>query len=233
MQALKSFVKRNAPVFFLGLIITLVFLVIILAQPKVENTVPAGFKKVEEKVFEGGKPKEPEEDVAKPSEYASQVAKPENKGKSYFYGEYDPNLRDAQGYPTAPPLGSTVIPANYSQEDKDVIRGMEMEKSAERSQPTRIAFTNNGFSPADTSGYTGREIIWTNNTAKEIKIVEAVPRHEALKTEAIIKPGESFSFKPLVDRMFTYMEVSSKKYGTVMVNDITAPLINVTDGQSL
>jgi hypothetical protein len=228
MQALKSFVKRNVPVFFLGLIITVVFLVIILAQPNSDNNVPAGFKKVEEGVFKEGEPTEPTKEETPPSLYAPQVPSPENKGKPYFYGEYDPNLRDKDGYPTSPPLGSTVIPRNYSQEDKDTIIVMEKEKLADRSNPTRISFTNNGFSPADTSGYTGREIIWTNNTTNEIKIVEAIPRNEALKNGAVIKPGESFSFRPLVNKMFTYLEVNSKKYGTVMVNDITVPLINET-----
>jgi hypothetical protein len=226
VKSLKNFMKRNAPVFFLGLIIALVFLVIILAQPNSDNNVPAGFKKVEEGVFKEGEPTEPTKEETPPSVYAPQVPSPENKGKPYFYGENDPNLRDKDGYPASPPLGSTVIPESYSQEDRDVLKGLEMEKIAERSKPTRISFTSDGFSPADTSGFTGREIIWTNNTANEIKIIEAVPRNEALKNGAIIKPGGSFSFKPLVDRMFTYMEVNSKKYGTVMVNDITVPLLD-------
>ena len=91
MQPVKDFVKRNAPVFILGLFITLIFVVIIVAQPKVENNVPAGFIKVEESVFEGGQPKEPQESELRPDEYATQIASPENKGKPYSTAKLIPH----------------------------------------------------------------------------------------------------------------------------------------------
>jgi len=223
MQAIKKFLKRNAPVFIFGLIIALVFLLIILTQPKDGSGTPSGFKRVEEEVFDR-EPKEPEP-TEKPVEYAPQIPSPENKGKPYFYGEYDPNLRDKEGYPAPPTLGSTDVPATYSEEDGGVLRAMEVEKMKERTTPTKISFTAKGFSPADAKGYTGLTITWTNNTDKEIKIVEAVPKHEALKGGVVIKPGESFSFRPLVNRLFTYVEDYSKTYGTVMVEDVTRPLL--------
>lgn len=227
MQSLKNFVKRNAPVFFLGLIILIIFVAIILSSPHANNDVPAGFKKVEEEVFKEGESAEPKPEE-KPTEYAPQIPSPDNKGKPYFYGESNPNLRDAEGYPVSPPVGSTPVPPNISKEDQDVMKGLEMERYQERLQPTKIVFTGTGFSPENASGYTGREIIWTNNTAQEIKIVETVPRHAALKNGITINSGGSFSFKPLRTGIFTYLESTSKKYGSVYVRDITTPLLGET-----
>ena len=101
-----------------------------------------------------------------------------------------------------------------------------MEKYQERMQPTEISFTSDGFSPENTRGYTGREIVWTNNTGGEIKIIETVHIHEALKGGIVIKSGETFSFKPLKNKIFTYLEVNSGKYGSVYVSDITTPLLD-------
>lgn len=224
MQSLINFVKRNAPVFFLGLIITLVFLAIILTQPNVNKDVPAGFKKVEEVVFNDREPINPTPEP-QPQEYAPQIPSPENKGKPYFRGEYNPNLRDSEGYPIPPPIGSTYIAPNLPEEERNIRRGLELERYRERMKPTSITFTTDGFSPENTKGFTGREVIWTNNTANEIKIIETTPVHEALKNGVVIKPGESFSFKPLTTKIFTYMEVNSKKYGSVSVADITTPLL--------
>lgn len=223
MQSFKNFVKRNAPVFVFGLVVALVFLLIILTQPKDDKITPAGFKKVEEEVFKR-EPAEPTP-VSKSIKYAPQVASPENKGKPYFYGEYNPTSRDKEGYPAPPPLGSTNIPPTYSQEDSDVLKAMEMEKMKERTTPVKISLTEKGPVPADAIGYTGLTIIWTNKTNRDVKIVETIPKHEALKGGVVIKPGESFSFRPFVDRLFTYVEEYSKTYGTVLVYDITRPLL--------
>lgn len=224
MQSLKSFIKRNAPVFFLGLIITLVFLVIILAQPKVGNNVPAGFKKVEEKVFENGKPKEPGESAVKPSEYASQTASPENIGKPYFYGEANPNLRDSEGYPTPPLPESVEIPNNLSTDEKIDLKSVAQESYNKRTSVVQIKFTNAGFEPKDTSAYTGQKIEWINNTSKQIVIKQTSPIHQALKNGLLIEPGKSAIFRPLVNGLFSYLEEGSGKYGTIYINDITTPL---------
>jgi len=227
MQSLKDFAKRNAPVFLSGFIILVVFVAIILSSPKPNNSVPAGFKKVEETVFNDRTPAEPAPEQ-KPTEYAPQIPSPDNKGRPYFYGESNPNLRDVEGYPVPPSIGSTPIPPNTSKEDQDVMRAMEAEVYQERIQPTRISFTEAGFSPENAIGYTGTEIIWTNNTTRGIKIVETVPVNEALKNGISIKPGGSFSFKPLKVSLFTYLETASNKYASVNVSDITTPLLGNT-----
>jgi len=227
MQSLKNFVKRNAPVFFLGLIVLLVFVAIILSSPGANNSVPAGFKKVEESVFDNREPTEPTPEE-KPTEYASQTPSPESKGKPYFYGEYNPSLRDKDGYPTPPLPGAAPLPASISKEALINMKNMATEVYQGRLQPTSIVFTENGFSPTDTSGYTGTPIIWTNKTAKEIKIVETVPTHEALKNGVVIKAGATFSFRPLKTGTFTYLESTSGKYGSVNVLDVTTPLIDET-----
>lgn len=231
MQSLKDFIKRNAPVFFLGLIITLVFIAIILSQPTSENNVPAGFKKVEEKVFESGKPKEPETAETQPTEYAPQIPSPENKGKPYFYGEYDPNLRDDAGYPIPPKVGTTSAPPNANEETLSEIQFIEQENYKLRTQTVQIDFTDSGFKPADAMGFTGGKIIWTNKTTKDIRILQTLPIHEALKGGINLKPGESFEFRPLKDKQFTYVEANSQKYGSLMISDVTQPLMRGLTGK--
>ncbi len=223
MQALKKFLKRNAPVFIFGLIIALVFLLVILTQPKDEDRTPSGFRRVEEEFFER-EPKEPEP-AEKPVEYAPQIASPENKGKPYFYGEYDPNLRDDNGYPTPPKVGSTEIPPGSDQEDEAEIRYIERDNYANRIKTVYIDFTEDGFEPADTQGFTGQKIIWTNKTNNTITILQTLPIHEALKGGVSLKPNDSFEFRPLVDKQFTYVEKNSQKYGSLMIKDVTQPLM--------
>ena len=225
MQALKKFLKRNAPVFIFGLIIALVFLLIILTQPKDEGGTPSGFRRVEEEVFER-EPKEPEP-TEKPTEYAPQVASPENKGKPYFYGEYDPNLRDDNGYPIPPAIGTTPRDQLATEQEVYEITDIEYQERERRTQTVYITFTDKGFGPVDATGFTGEKIIWTNNTNKEIKIVQTLPIHDALKGGITIKPGESFEFRPLVNKQITYMDDYSKKYGTLMVVDSTMPLVEL------
>lgn len=223
MQSLKNFIKRNAPVFFLGLVITLVFLVIILAQPKSENNVPAGFKKVEEKVFESGRPTEPPK-VEEATQYASQIPSPENKGKPYFYGESNPNLRDAAGYPTPPLPESVEISNNLNTEQSVELRSVAQESYDKRVSVVQIKFSDAGFEPKDTNAYTGQKIEWINNTNKQIKIKQTSPIHQALKDGLVIESGKSVTFRPLVNGLFAYLEEGTGKYGTIYVNDVTTPL---------
>ncbi len=228
MQAFKTFLKRNAPVFVFGLIIILVFTLIILTQPRTITGVPAGFKRVEEEIF-NREPAEPTPEE-KPTVYAPQSPSPENIGKPYFYGEYDPNLRDEQGYPMPPKTGTTPIPPNSTLEDKMEIDMIERDNYAGRTKTVYIDFTEAGFKPADTMGFTGQKIIWTNKSAGTIQIKQTVPIHESLKNGVTLKPGESFEFRPLVTKEFTYVEVSSGKYGSLFIGDVTQPLISGLTG---
>jgi len=222
VQALKKFLKRNAPVFIFGLIIALVFLLIILTQPNDEGRTPSGFKRVEEEVFER-EPKEPKP-AEKPTEYAPQIPSPGNKGKPYFYGEYDPNLRDEEGYPI-PPSPETVTPTDTTYpelvaEDRFVAQ----ETYTKRTAPVKIKFTKEGFSPSDALGYTGQKIEWVNETDKQIVIKQVSNIHEALKDGLVIEPGKSASFRPLINGLFVYIEAETVKYGTITVQDATTPL---------
>lgn len=224
MQTLKKFLKRNAPVFIFGLIIALVFLLIILTQPKGEDRTPSDFKRVEEEVFER-EPKEPET-AEKPTEYAPQIPSPENKGKPYFYDEYDPNLRDEEGYPKPPEPGSTPIPPGSDETSVAMLKSLEYEVYQRRKRVVTIGFTDElGFQPADEVAFTGGRIIWKNNTNRDILIEQTLPIHDALKNGIKLGPGESFEFRPLIDRFFSYVEAESKKYGTISIVDVTRPLV--------
>lgn len=223
MKTIWNYIKRNAPVFLLGLVVVVMFLVIIIISQRQKTQNPGDFTRVEEELTPERESTQPAQES--PTQYAPQIADPKYIGLPYFYGEYDPFSRDKNGYPVSPNPGSTRLSSTASDEDVSVIRNMELEKYKERIKPTKIYFTESGFSPADTSGFTGQEIIWTNKSTKEIKIVETVPMHNALKDGVVIKPGESFSFRPLMNKMLSYVEENTKKYGTVMVADVTQPLL--------
>lgn len=224
MGPLKSFIKRNAPVFFLGLIITLIFLALIFAQPKTGNDVPAGFKKVEETVFEGGKPKEPEESTVKTGEYAPQVPSPENKGKPYFYGESNPNLRDTEGYPVPPTPDTVEVSGTLTTEDRLELKEVIQETYSRRISTVVVNYTVNGFEPSDIIAYTGQKVELVNTTNNQITINQTSSIHEALKNGLIIPAKKSATFRPLITGAFTYMETGSGKYGGITVLDATAPL---------
>ncbi len=222
MQSFKNFVKRNIPVFIFGLVVALVFLLIILTQPKDGGTTPAGFKKVEDEVFER-ESAEPTPET-KPVEYARQVVSPENKGKPYFYGEYDPSLRDAEGYPT-PPLPNTVtVSKSLSPESVAELKSVAQESYNKRVAVLKITYTKEGFNPKDVNAYTGQRIEWVNETPSQITILQTTAIHEALKKGLVVEPGSSAFFRPLISGLFSYLEKNSTKYGTITVQDVTTPL---------
>ncbi|MBU0650052.1 hypothetical protein KJ605_00070 [Patescibacteria group bacterium] len=226
MSWFRQFIKRNRPVFFLGLVVLLIFVAIILLNPDKNTNMPAGFKKVEETVFDDREPTTPPSTTG-PTEYAPQIPSPENKGKPYFYGEHNPNLRDEQGYPTPPQVGTTSFPSGLSEETLLHYRIIEEDNYANRTRTVYIDFTNEGFMPADSTAFTGQRIIWTNKTGNEIIIKQTVPIHEALKNGITLQPNESFEFRPLLDKKFTYVEKNSLKYGSIFVSDVTLPLMRL------
>ena len=229
MSSVKDFVRRNAPVFFLGAIIVLIFLIVIFASSKGRNITPAGFRKVEEEIFEDRESTQPAEE--KQGEYAPQIPNPGNVGKPYFYGEYNPNLRDEKGYPMAPAIGSTVIPDYADEQDKVETQALEYEEAQKRKQVVAIDFTTDGFKPQLAQAYTGGTIVWTNRTATEIKLVQTLPIHLALKGGTVLAPGESFEFRPLVNKQFVYLDDYTKKSGSISIIDVTKPLVDRMDTQ--
>jgi len=229
MQSLGNILKRNAPVFILGLIILVIFAVIILSSLKTSSNIPAGFKKVEEEIFDERESAEPKPTLSENAkeeivEIAPQIASPNNVGKPYFYGETNPTLRDSEGYPTPPSVKSTYLSDDVSQEEQNLATILEMEVYEERLKSIQITFTEDGFSPKVGRVYTGRSITWINKASRDIEITQTTPTQEALKNGVTIKPGESFTFRPLVADTLIYVETTSKEYGDIIVLDVTAPL---------
>src|SRR3989344_1736402 len=230
MKTIVGFIKRNAAVFLLGLIILVIFVAIILSGLKPAPSVPPGFKKVEETIFtERDTAQPPQEDpkTQPPAkvDYAPQTASPENKGKPYFYGEYNPNLRDTQGYPKPPEPGAYKKSTEQYPEIIESQRLAEEEEYARRLQTVTIDFTDTGFNPTDASAYTGQKVIFANKTNKDMLMVQATPIHEALSGEILIKPGQTFEFRPLINGRAAYVELNMQKYGTLYVQDVTLPLV--------
>lgn len=223
MSALKGFLKRNTPVFVLGLCILIIFGVIILSTPNSEKKFPAGFKKVEEQVFNEREPTEPAPDEQS-VEYAPQIPSVENKGKPYFYGEKNPSLRDAEGYPTPPSPDTIPIPKSMDPEEQANLRESVEYNYNIRTTPVIIKFSEKGFEPTEATAYTGQKIEWQNTTKEGIKIIQTIAIHEALKNGITISPGQSLVFRPLVTGVFKYLETGSGKYGAITVMDSTAPL---------
>ncbi len=216
--------------FLLGVIIAAVFLAIILSDQQRINGVPANFKKVSDEVFNKQEPTEPpKEKTTNRFEYAPQKADPENKGKPYFYGEYNPNLRDEQGYPTPPRPGSSVYSNSIYPEIIQDEKSAEQEEYERRLKDTVIEFDGTNFSPTDASGYTGQKVMWVNKSKGDIEIKEISTVHGALKDPISIKSGGSFEFRPLLNGRFTYIETQSKIYGTVYIADVTTPLLSTEE----
>lgn len=224
---LGKFVKRNAPVFILGFIILLVFLAIIVGSQKQKTGKPSGFIKVEESLIKDREPTEPETttDSNGTVTYAPQIASPENIGKPYFYGETNPTLRDEQGYPTPPKLGSTPISPNDYPDVINARKQAEQDAYAQRTKTITIDFTKDGFSPADSNAYTGQKVMWTNKSTGDIELRQVIPIHEALKNTIYLAPGQSFEFRALVNGRATIIEARSGKYSTIYVSDVTVPLL--------
>lgn len=227
MKVIKNFLKRNLIIFVFGAILALIFVLLILLRPEEEKRKPSYFKKVDESIFETNNYLEtPESEKNVEDEYAPQEATPENVGKPYFYGEYNPNLRDEDGYPKPPEVGSTPIGANATEEDIRLLREAEYEEYARRTRPITIRYTKDlGFQPADAATFTGSRVIFTNMSDEEIIIEQTLPIHKALMGGIRLKPGESFEFRPLINQFFSYVEKNSKNYGTIMIGDVTRPLI--------
>ena len=89
---------------------------------------------------------------------------------------------------------------------------MAAETFGKRTAIIKITYSVNGFEPRDTNAYTGQRIEWINGTDKEIPIKQTASTHAALKNGLSIKPRGSVTFRPLVNGLFTYLEVDSGKY---------------------
>jgi len=222
-----GFLKRNTPVFLLGLIILIVFLLIIVSDQQQIKSVPANFKKVSDEVFNQQEPTQPLKDkpIDKPY-FAPQEASPANKGTPYFYGESNPDLRDEQGYPMPPKPGSSTYSSSVYPEIIQDEKSAEQEEYERRLKDTVIEFNGTNFSPTDASGYTGQKIIWVNRSKNDVEIKQVSVTHKALKEPFLIKPGGSFEFRPLVNGRFVLIEIKSMTYGTVYIADVTTPLLS-------
>lgn len=227
MNLIINSLKRNFPIFVFGAVLALIFVLLMILQPKQQPNKPGYFTKVEESIFESDQNLE----TPKPApiyEYAPQEPSPDNVGKPYFYGEYNPNLRDENGYPKPPEVGSTPIPVGATDEEIRLIREAEYEEYTRRTRVIRINYTKDlGFQPPDIAAFTGSKIVFTNTSDEEIFIEQTLPIHKALMDGIRLKPGEFFEFRPLINQSFSYVERNSKNYGTIMIGDTTRPLVEI------
>lgn len=226
MNVIVAFLKRNLPVFILGAVIAIFFaFLIIVSQNKKTDFSPASFKRVEEDVFnerEATNPVEPEEEI-------SNNANTSNDAKPLFLGEYNPSLRDEEGFPTPPKPESIKYPKSIvgNEEDRLAVLSAEQEEYARRTKTIYIDYTEAaGFTPNSTSATTGQKIVWTNKSATTIKLEQTLPKFDEFKNGVEIEPNKTFEFRPTKDKLFTYIEATSRKFGAVTIGDATAPLIN-------
>lgn len=81
-----------------------------------------------------------------------------------------------------------------------------------------IRFTQNGFEPKNTTVYKWQIVRFVNETDKPITIKQTSPKYDEFENGVLIGAGNTFELEISKERLWTFMEVDSKKYGSIFAN---------------
>ena len=207
------------PVLVLGLITVIIFIAIIISSQAGTHKEPTLIKQTPEEI---NKTRGIDTKNIKQTTQSSQ-----SSGGSQTNSSAQANFIEVNGkkYP-APPKPGQVQKTFRSEEEKTDYLGAEMEEYERRTRIIQIDYTEAGFNPINPKVFTGQLIRWTNKTKNPIMLIQTLDRFDEFKGGVLIKPGESFEFRPTKKFYFAYIERDSKKYAGITIGDSTLPLIN-------
>jgi len=94
----------------------------------------------------------------------------------------------------------------------------EPEAEGQKLPVLEISYTEeDGFIPKETQALLGQKVRWTNNSDREIKIIQSIKKFDEFKDGLIIKPAESFELELYEGKLWTYKEEQSQTYGSIFI----------------
>lgn len=94
----------------------------------------------------------------------------------------------------------------------------EMYKELDRKYKTmRIEYNTNGFVPTNAKAILGQKVKWVNNTNWEMKIRQKAAFFKEFETPVVIPAGGEYTFRLTKEGMWSYEEVVSKSFGSIII----------------
>ncbi len=208
---MREFIKRNQPVFIVGAITIIVFLVIIgLSQSRDDNSLLPGLVKVGEQEFtpEETPIKEPEKPITEmtAAEIDKMVAK-----MDITEGKYDNNYSLLPGNPVDEAMEEKI-------KDLEAQAYMTPDEVKSEFGELNISYTDEGgYEPRKSPAYKFQNVTWTNNSDREIKLVQLNPLFTEFANGVILAPGESYTMELYKEGNFRFTEDESRAFGAVTI----------------
>ncbi|HXK52906.1 hypothetical protein H6802_01200 [Candidatus Nomurabacteria bacterium] len=210
MGILKDFIVRNKPIFAIGAITALVFLLII-AVGEEQNSSPSQLP-ILKKVTESISDKLDSTNGANPQD------------QNY---QQNTSTRESTTYVESKNEAKRLTDLALEQEAAEMER---LKKFEETSQMTPaqvdakygaliITYTQEGFTPKQTNGYINQLVIWNNDSNKPVIIRQITPSMEAFNEPVIIPVGGRFEMRLTNTGPWAYIEDATNLGGIIMVQN--------------
>lgn len=89
--------------------------------------------------------------------------------------------------------------------------------TAVKPENLEIKYTSSGFIPRDSKALLNQKVKWVNTTGNSIFLQQKTQKYAELEQPVEIKPGESFELTLTQPNFFTFEEVDTKSFGSIMV----------------
>lgn len=191
---MKPIIKRNIPVFIIGAVTLVIFIVIILiSQSRSSSLVPI----------------------------LTRVEKGEDQPtfRGTVTESVTPTIADKN-----PPPADEPTPSQLAEREDYIERTtLPQEKVDTKYGVLEITFTaEEGFSPKNTDAFLGQIVSFYNSTDKVIELTQKTPKFEDWKKERkYVSPGESLEFRLPKTHLWVYEEVDSGFAGSIYVRTAT------------
>jgi hypothetical protein len=186
---MKNFLKRNAPVFVIGFVMLVLFLIAIISSENksdpsnLPNLIRVRDEEEEEIFFEP------------PPEEVIIIEETESSKLGYKEEEDIITNEERRVHDERTTLNSEEVKARYG--------------------VLEINFTSEGFEPRNTNGYIGQIVRFNNNTGTSITIQQTTPKYDFWENPRTIPAGSSLEFEATEKGLWTYLEQDSNKLGAI------------------
>lgn len=206
---MSEFIKRNKPVFIIGLITVIFFLIIIaVSQSRDEDSSLPGLVRVNEEEFTPEEPpiEEPEKPITEMSaaELDRMVAKIDKEG-------YSDNFSLLPGNPVDEA-------ASEKYKELEAQAYMSPDEVKVEFGDLNISYTDEGgYEPRKTKAYKFQNVVWTNNSDRAIILRQLNPLFNELANGVTLQPGESYSMEMYKEGNLRVTEDESRAFGSIAI----------------
>lgn len=193
---MRNFFKRNLPIFIIGILIIVLFLIAIFLHAQKQN-FGLNLKKVGITLPESTAIANETSSSSIAKDYSANTTKPtitnsdDTSGESTASIDVNPRLNPV-----------TVKPEDIKKIDSSLVLTF---------------YDDNGFIPRESRASLGEVIEWVNKSSSEIVIREKTVKFDEFKVGVHILPGDSFKFRIYKEGLWAYEDINSKKLGYMLI----------------